>query len=314
MISQTKINELTEKAKQIKKALKSKPKNENIIINTLNSTNNSERQIIRKCYKRLYNKPIQNDIKEDLTNNFKYLCLSMFDTPYEYDSKELYKSINSNPIKYKIIIEIFSSRNKSHLKITNQAYEQFFKISLREEIKKKLPKKFSKFLLNIMDTPRKEEKSLSNNDIYKFAKIIKEKNIEIFEDENIFKILFLEKSREDLILISRAFYELYKINLYEYLKNLKNGEFEENNKKLVKGILFAVISPSEWFFKKIKKAIKQISYNYKDLIRLIINRSEIDMDCIREYYLIDNGSDFCKDIQEINEDCCREVLINLYMK
>ena len=316
MINQGKINELTEKAKLIKTALKSKPKNENILMNILISTNNSERQIIRTCYRKLYNKPIQNDLKEELTNNFKYLCLSMFDTPYEYDSKELFKAINSNPIKYEIIIEIFSSRNKSHLNIASQAYNQFFKISLKEDIKKKLSKKFSKFLLMIMDTPREEEKSLSCSDTYIFAKKIKEKNNEIFGDENLFKNIFLVKSREDLILISRAFFELYKINLYEYIKNLKNEEFEVYNKTLLKSILFAVINPSEWFCKRIKKAVKQLkdNYDYNDLNRIVINRAEIDMDIIRDYYSMDNKSDLFKDIQDINEEFYREALIALCMK
>ena len=315
MISQTKINELTEKAKIIKKALKSKIKNEKMLINILSSTNNSERQIIRTCYKRLYNKPIQNDIKEELSNNFKEICLSMFDTPYEYDARELYKSLNANPIKFKIILEIFSCRNKAHFNIVNQAYEQFFKKTLREDIQKRISTKFNKFLLAIMDIPRGEGKTISsNNDAYKLAKIIKEKNFQIFDDENLFKNIFLEKSREDLILISRAFFELYEINLYEYIKSLKDGKFEEKNKKLIKGILFAVINPSEWFSKKLKKAINELNTDYDRLNRIIIYRSEIDLDIIKEYYLLNNGNELNIKFQLIPEDSYREVLTNLCIK
>ena len=315
MISQTKINELTEKAKIIKKALKSKIKNEKMLINILSSTNNSERQIIRTCYKRLYNKPIQNDIKEELSNNFKEICLSMFDTPYEYDARELYKSLNANPIKFKIILEIFSCRNKAHFNIVNQAYEQFFKKTLREDIQKKISTKFNKFLLAIMDIPRGEGKTISsNNDAYKLAKIIKEKNFQIFDDENLFKNIFLEKSREDLILISRAFFELYEINLYDYIKSLKDGKFEEKNKKLIKGILFAVINPSEWFSKKLKKAINELNTDYDRLNRIIIYRSEIDLDIIKEYYLLNNGNELNTNFQLIPEDSYREVLTNLCIK
>ena len=315
MISQTKINELTEKAKIIKKALKSKIKNEKMLINILSSTNNSERQIIRTCYKRLYNKPIQNDIKEELSNNFKEICLSMFDTPYEYDARELYKSLNANPIKFKIILEIFSCRNKAHFNIVNQAYEQFFKKTLREDIQKKISTKLNKFLLAIMDIPRGEGKTISsNNDAYKLAKIIKEKNFQIFDDENLFKNIFLEKSREDLILISRAFFELYEINLYEYIKSLKDGKFEEKNKKLIKGILFAVINPSEWFSKKLKKAINELNTDYDRLNRIIIYRSEIDLDIIKEYYLLNNGNELNTNFQLIPEDSYREVLTNLCIK
>lgn len=314
MISQEKINELTDNAKKIRTALKSNPKDEKTLVNILNSTTNSERQIIRTCYKRLYNKPIQQDIKNELTNNFKELCLSMFDTPYEYDSRELYRSLNTTPIKDKIIIEIFSSRNKSHLNIVDQAYEQFFKISLKEDIKKKLSKNFSKFLLTIMDTDRDELKNASYDEAYKYAQLIKDNKLNLFEDENIFKNIFLEKSREDLILISRAFFELNNINLYDYIKVIKNEEIEENNKILIKNILFYIISPSEWFSKKIKKAISEQNTDFEQINRILINRCNNDMDVIRDYYLANNGIELYKDIQNIAFNSYGEVITNLCMK
>ena len=314
MISQAKINELTESSRKIKNSLKSKTIKENILANILNKTNNSERQIIRTCYKRLYNIPIHNDLKGELSDNFKDLCLSMFDTPYEYDARELYKSLNTVPIKYKIIIEIFSSRNNSHLNVINQAYEQFFEKSLKEEISSKISKSFGNFLFLVMSIPRKEEKSISNDDAYKFANFIKEKNSKILKDENIFKDIFLEKSREDLILISRAFFELYKINLYEYIKGLKTDNVDINNKKLTKNILFAVISPSEWFSKKLRKSIKGVNIDYDQLNRIMIYRSDIDIDIIKDYYFINYGNDLEKDLEIIKENSYREVLNNLCRK
>lgn len=314
MIKQSKINELTDISKQIKKALKSKPKNEKLLVNILNSTTNSERQIIRTIYKRLYNKPIQNDIKSELNNNFKDFCISMFDTPYEYDSRELYKALNSVPINYKVIIEIFTSRNKSHLNIVIQAYEQFFKISLKEEILKKISNNFSNFLFIIMDTNRSNEKMVSYEDAYNYAKMIKELDINIFSNENIFKSLFVEKSREDLVLISRAFFELYKINLYKHLKNLNNKDSEENNKKLMKGILFFQISPSEWFCKKIKKAISGLKTDFNQLNRILIYRANIDIGDICKYYLLDKGNELYKDIRSLTDDSYGEALVNLCLQ
>ena len=315
MISQEKINELTENAKKIKSALKSNQRDEKIIVDIINSTNNSERQIIRTCYKRLYDIPIQNDIKSGLTEKFKDICLSMFDTPYEKDSRDLYKAFNSHPINENIIIEIFASRTKSHLNIINQAYEQFFKISLKESMKNKLSPTFSKFLLTIMETDRTENKNITNEDAYENAKLIKEKKSSIFEDEKFFKKIFLEKSREDLILISRAFFEINNINLYKYIKGIKNEDIKENNnKKLIKNILFFVISPSEWFSKKIKKAIKDSNIDYEQLNRVLIYRSNIDMDIIRDYYYINYGKELIKDIQIVGQNSYGEIITNLCMK
>jgi hypothetical protein len=227
----------------------------------------------------------------------------------------LHKALNSHPIKENIIIEIFSSRTKSHFNVINQAYEQFFKISLKESIKSKLSTNFAKFLLTIVDTERAENKNISFEDAYKNAKLIKEKELNIFEDENIFKTLFLEKSREDLILISRAFFEINNINLYDYIKGIKNEDIKEkNNKKLIKNILFCVINPSEWFCKKIRKAIKNSNIDYEQLNRILIYRSNIDMDVIRDYYYNNYGNELNKDIQSISQNSYGEILTNLCMK
>ena len=65
----------------------------------------------------------------------------------------------------------------------------------------------------------------------------------------------MEKSREDLILISRAYYELEQKDLYDIFeeeniiqKSLFDEQEEEKkvrnkNAKLIKGILFGVIAP-----------------------------------------------------------------------
>ena len=104
------------------------------------------------------------------------------------------------------------------------------------------------------------------------------------------------------------------MNLYKYIKNLKNENIDENNKKLIKSILFVIISPSEWFCQKIKKALIRPNINFIQLNRIIIFRSEIDINIIRDYYFADNKKELCKDIELIDEDSYREVLINLCMK
>ena len=165
-----------------------------------------------------------------------------------------------------------------------------------------------------MDTNRSNEKMVSYEDAYNYAKMIKELDINIFSNENIFKSLFIEKSREDLVLISRAFFELYKINLYKHLKNLNNKASEENNKKLMKGILFFQISPSEWFCKKIKKAISGLKTDFNQLNRILIYRANIDIGDICKYYLLDKGNELYKDIRSLTDDSYGEALVNLCLQ
>ena len=306
------INDLNQKSLQLQNILldNSELNEESTeeIITILVTTTNEERQLIRAEYKKQNNHPIQDDINAKLKenySNFNDMFINMFDTPYEYDAKELYKVLSSKDSNEDTIIEIFSTRSKSYLDITDIAYKKFFNISLRDEIKKQFHKIFADFLLAIMDNERPLEQTISGDDAYEIAnEIIKNGYKEYCSDVNLFKKLFIEKSREDLILISRAYYKLTKNNIYDIFEeeNIDDEKDEEKkgrnkNIQLIKGLLFGVITPSEFFAKKCIEALTGSSIDLNTLSRVLINRVEIDMNAIRDYYFKDTQNDLSKEIE-----------------
>ena len=259
---------LENKANQFHKALFDNIKiDQNIITNILINTNNEERQIIRDKYKKIYNHPIQDDINSKLLYNNQLLhdiSLNMFDTPYEYDARELKKAISiTMGGDEDIIIEIFCTRPKGYLNLVDLAYKNFFQISLREDIQNTLSKAYSQLLLAIMDIERPMEQTVSKEDIYNIADDILKKWIkEYANDVNLFKKYFVEKSRKDLILISRAYNEKENKCLYDeifeenVLKKSLFDDIEEEKKirnkniRLMKGLIYGVITPAEYFAHK----------------------------------------------------------------
>ena len=259
---------LENKANQFHKALFDNIKiDQNIITNILINTNNEERQIIRDKYKKTYNHPIQDDINSKLLDNNQLLhdiSLNMFDTPYEYDARELKKALSiTMGGDEDIIIEIFCTRPKGYLNLVDLAYKNFFQISLREDIQNTLSKAYSQLLLAIMDIERPMEQTVSKEDIYNIADDILKKGIkEYANDVNLFKKYFVEKSRKDLILISRAYNEKENKCLYDeifeenVLKKSLFDDIEEEKKirnkniRLMKGLIYGVITPAEYFAHK----------------------------------------------------------------
>ena len=187
------MNALEERAKKFHDSLYSEPIEENIIVVLFSNTTNEERQIIRNFYKSLYNTPVQNDINFRLEKELKDLAINMFDTPYEYDARELYKALNSPKIDDEVIVEIFSSRPKSHLDVVEIAYNKFYNKSLRDDIQKFLPKKNSEFIFAIMNTERPIDQTISGNDAYENAQEMIKIGIKEFgNDVNIFQKIFIE--------------------------------------------------------------------------------------------------------------------------
>ena len=277
----------------------------------LSTTTNLDRQIIRRYYKKMYNVPIQTDIKSKLSSSLQEITLDLFDLSYEFDARELHRALTSFMADDNTIIEIFATRPKSHLDLIQKIYKKFYKNSIRDDIRKLKSKEFSEFLLTILTVQRPTEQTISNNDAYNISKDIIKHGLKTYgTDVNLFKDVFLEKSREDLILISRAFFELYKKSLYDSIESEASGR----NAKLLKGIFFGIITPAQWFAKKVFKSIDGLGTDEKTLNRVMVSRAEIDMDAIREYYFRDRKHDIKNDIHGDTSGTYRKLLINLSEK
>ena len=304
------LQDLENLSTQFHDALFGKSIDENTIVKILSSTTNEERQIIRGLYKKSNNHPIQNDINTQLTGKLREITIDMFDTPYEYDARELHNALNSFNNDDNIV-EIFASRPKNHLEIVDLAYQKFFKISLREDVQKQGSKEYSQFLLAIMDVERPLDQTITGKKGYDIAKELIKNGLKIYgTDVNLFKKVFIEKSREDLIIISRAYNELNKKSLYDAI----DSEIAGKNKKLLKGLLFAVITPAQWFAKKCLKSIKGLGGDNNTLFRVLISRAEIDMYALRDYYFMESNNDIKNDLEDEANAAYGQILVNLTLK
>ena len=309
--TQEDLEDLKLKSSQFHDALFENPIDENTLIDILTSTTNEERQLIRGFYKKSYNAPIQDAINSQLKDKLRQMSIDLFDTPYEYDARELHTALNSLTNDDSVIIEIFASRPSAYLDVVDVAYKSFFQISLKDEIRKHTSEEYAEYLIALMEVERPMEQTISGSDAYEFAEELKNEGLaSVGADLEKFKTIFVDKSREDLILISRAYYEKTQKNLYDAIESEVPGK----NRRLMKGILFAVITPAQWFAKKAYKAMKGPGTDTKTLFRVLISRAEIDMDDIRDYYFRDRNTDLRNDIDGDCSGAYGQLLMNLSEK
>ena len=82
-------------------------------------------------------------------------------------------------------------------------------------------------------------------------------------------------------------------------------------KKLLKSIVYAIISPSEYFATRVNKAVKGWGTNDNLLIRVLVARDEIDMPEIKQYYKQLYGKDMLADIKSDCSGDYQRLLIEL---
>jgi len=285
-----------EKTEQLFSVFTGNPLNYDMLFDILTRTSNYERQIIADEYKIRYNKSVLDEINSLITDkNVKNIVSLMFYNYYELDARILHKALKEKKDE-KAIVEVFASRPHWFLQTVDEEYNRIYGITLRDDLSHEKKSDFIKFLLCILNTPRDTKNTIKNEkqaeEIVK--EIIKNGLKQYSTDVDLFKDIFVKKSREDLIMISREFKELdkKKRNFYEAV----NDSCSKGTKELLKAIIFAVSIPSHYFAHLLKKSIVGLGTDEETLNRVLVTRHEIDMEFIRNYYKAEQKNELVDDI------------------
>ena len=90
----------------------------------------------------------------------------------------------------------------------------------------------------------------------------------------------MKYSPKELSAVAREYYKLSGKTILEGIET----NFKGDAKELLKSVLYATVSPSEYFATRIQKAIKGFGTDNKTLIRILVTRCEVDMGIIKKYY------------------------------
>ena len=276
----------------------SNPLNYDMLFDLLIRTSNYERQIIAEEYKIKYNKTIFDEINSLISNqDTKNIVTLLFYNYYELDARILHKAFKEGKRDEKAIVEVFASRPYWFLQYVDEEYKRIYGISLKDDIAKEKKSDLITFLLCILNTPR------STHNIIKTEKQAGDAAQEIIikglkkygTDVELFKGLFVKRSREDLIMISREFRNMdkKKRNLYDAV----NDACPKTTRELLKAIIYAVVIPSHYFAHLLKKSIEGLGTDEETLNRVLVTRHEIDMEFIRNYYKVETKRELIDDIK-----------------
>ena len=273
------FNPLTD-AQMIKQSL-SKPKNLNTLIQIVTHRSNEQRQQIMQEYYHQYQINIHDEFLYNLSGNFKETIISLFYTPTDYDCYQIYKAVTGLGTNEETLIEIISSRTNEELNKIKQRYPQMYQRDLTELIKSETSGHLQKILITLLQAdrpcniiPNEQVCAESAKRLYDSQKGKKDNLY------NSFVYVFTQKSREELALICKIYYNIYNRTLLEVVES----SFSGNGRRVLKAIIYSLLSPSEYFAYRINKALKGFITNDNTLIRILVSRDEIDSDRIKRYY------------------------------
>jgi hypothetical protein len=267
---------------RLQKALFESDNKENEVMEIALNYNNEFRVNIANYYQVSFGRDLQEDLKKNLSGNFRDVICDLFLDPIQFDVnllKKAFKGFTGDP---NIVMEILTSRPKEMIENIKEQYKAQVGKDLQKEIEKNFTSTLKKCLLSLLNTNRNENHNPDKEECEKCAKIlesVKEEN-KWCSDEKIFNSIWAKKSPEELLCIGRYYYKHTGNILIDVIESKVDGKMKD----ILKEILYNNINPSELFAEKVYLAIKGLGTNTPLLNRVLVSRNEIDMTTIREIY------------------------------
>ena len=283
-------------AEDLRKAMKGFGTDEAALIKICANRTNSQRQQIKAAYKATFGRDLISDLKSELHGKFEDAMIALFADPIEYDADQLREAMKGLGTNEDTLIEIIASRPPHILKAVKDRYQQKYQRDLETDVKKETSGTLQHLLIALLQCNRSVN---TNPNIDQCAQIAQEiyqaGEAKLGTDSSVFNKYFCTLSPMELACVAQQYHKLTGHTILQAI----DKEFSGDSKKALRTIVYATLSPSEYFATRVNDAIK--GWGTKDhlLIRILITRDEIDMPQIKQYYKQLFGKDM---VQAVKSD------------
>ncbi|KAL5545247.1 hypothetical protein UlMin_009031 [Ulmus minor] len=255
------------------------------VINILAHRDAAQRALIQQEYKSTYSGDILKRLASKLSGKLKTaVLLWMYDLPTR-DATIVKQGLSSDTLNLGAATEVICSRSPSQIQHFKQIYYSRFGAYLEHDIERKTSGDLKKLLLAYVSTQRCEGLEVDTEKTAMDAKALYKAGLKkLGTDENIEKTfirIFSERSRSHLAVVASDYLYVYGSSIEQAVKKETSGKFKLG--------LLTIVRCSEnlpkYFAKVLHKAMKGLGTSNTTLIRVIVTRTEIDMQYIKGEYL-----------------------------
>ena len=281
-------------AEALRNAMKGFGTDESTLIKICANRTNAQRQQLKAAYKSLYGRDLIADLKSELNGKFEDAMVALFTEPIEYDVDQLREGMKGLGTNEDTLIEIIASRSPAQLRAIAAKYKEKYKRDLEQDIKKETHGTLEHLLVSLLQGSRSTNMKPDQAKCAAIAQeIFKAGEAKLGTDESVFNKYFCSLSPYELAAMAQQY---HKITGHTILQAI-DKEFHGDSKKALRTIVYATLSPSEYFATRVNDAIK--GWGTKDhlLIRILISRDEVDMPQIKQYYKQLYGKDMVEAVK-----------------
>lgn len=278
------------------------------IIEVLSSCDSNQRQQLRFAFAQMYGKVLMDDFKSELSGNFRKLVRAMMLPPALYDAHELRNAMKGLGTDEKCLIQILSCKSNDEIAAIKEEYTYEIKRDLQDDLQSECSGHFKRLLYSLSTGMRDESGDTSVSLAKADAADLREAGIgQIGTDESTFNRILCSQSHAQLRLV---FHEYKKMTGQSIIKTIKK-EFSGNLRDGLLAVAKIVINPASYFAQELQASMKGLGTDDKALIRILVSRSEIDLENVKAEFLKKYGETLANWVEDDTSGDYKKLLLKI---
>eukprot|EP00045_Choanoeca_perplexa_P009678 m.93821 g.93821 ORF g.93821 m.93821 type:complete len:855 (-) comp14991_c0_seq1:659-3223(-) len=272
-----------EDAKALRKAVKGWGTNEKTLIRILGHRTQQERDAIRQEYTKQFDRDLVHDVDHDTGGNFSRTLKALVRQGPERDAHWLFKAMKGMGADNEMLIDIICTKSSAYLAKVTAIYPTVADgRALDEDITGNTSGHYRKLLLAVLKNQRVVSDQVDQAAAAKDADALYKAGEKRFgTNEKVFIDIFSMRSYAHLAVVFQEYSKICKYDIRESIKREMGG----NLKRGLQTIVDVIRDPLEFYCTKIRDATHGMGTANKQLIEVLVERSEVDMGAIKDLFL-----------------------------
>ncbi|XP_034489930.1 annexin B10 isoform X2 [Drosophila innubila] len=269
-------------SQELRGAMRGLGTDEQQIIDILSTRSNAQRQSISAAYAAEFERDLIDDLKDELGGKFEDVIVALMRPPVEYLCQQLHEAMAGMGTEESTLVEILCTKTNEEMREIVVAYEDKYERPLAEQMCSETSGFFRR-LLTLIVTGVRDDLTTPVDAVQakdQAAQLYAAGEAKLGTDEEVFNRIMAHASFPQLRLVFEEYKELSGQTIEQAIKHEMSDELHE----AMMAIVECVQSPAAFFANRLYKAMDGAGTDDATLIRIIVCRSEIDLETIKQEF------------------------------